>query len=136
MLEEVLTSIHNWFEHDAIYGHFEIKGGSFVSFPPGFIADGQYFKVVGSVFNDGLHAYPASDLEDEEFEGAVYALAVPKRLIALADEIEQWVAKHPASEYTSESFGGYSYTKAVDGTGAPMGWKGAFRSRLNEWRKL
>ena len=37
---------------------------------------------------------------------------------------------------TAESFGGYSYTKATDANGAPIGWHKAFASRLNEWRKL
>ena len=40
------------------------------------------------------------------------------------------------SPYTSESFGGYSYTKATDANGAPIGWQKAFASRLNKWRKL
>lgn len=136
MLEEILDHIHNWFEVEIVRGHFSIEGGSFVSLQPGLLRDGQYFRIVGSVFNDGLHVYPGEDLADEEFEGEVWALAVPKAVQDLAEEIGEWRASHPESVYTSESFGGYSYSKATDAGGAPMGWRGAFRGPLNRWRKL
>ena len=54
---------------------------------------------------------------DERFEGAVWALAVPPAVIALAGEITEWQEKNGEavlSPYTSESFGGYSYTRATD----------------------
>ena len=39
--------------------------------------------------------------------------------------------------FTSESFGGYSYTKATDSaTGQPATWETVFRSQLNPYRKL
>jgi hypothetical protein len=77
-------------------------------------------------------------LTDEVFEGAVWAMAVPPTLIALAAEIKAYNDSDAgkASPYTSESFGGYSYTKATDANGAPIGWQKAFASRLNKWRKL
>ena len=87
---------------------------------------------------DGVHQYPAADLTDEVFHGAVWAMAVPPTLIALSAEIEEYNKSDAgkASPYTSESFGGYAYTKATDANGAPIGWQKAFASRLNKWRRL
>ena len=65
-------------------------------------------------------------------------MAVPPALIELATEIEEYNNSDAgkASPFTSESFGGYAYTKATDANGSPIGWKKAFASRLSKWRKL
>ena len=65
-------------------------------------------------------------------------MAVPPTLIAISAEIEEYNKSDAgkASPYTAESFGGYSYTKATDANGAPIGWQKAFASRLNKWRKI
>ena len=139
MLEQVLMNIRNWFTVDGgIHsGTFTIKDGG-ITLP--FLADGQYFRICGSVFNDGLHLYPASDLKTETFEGTVWALTVPQAVIDLAAEIEAWQKKNgdaSVSPYQSESFGGYSYSKATDSaSGGAVTWQSAFRSRLNNYRKL
>ena len=139
MLEQVLMHLKNWFLvpggiHE---GTYTIEDGG-ITLP--FLANGQYFRIVGSVFNDGLHQYPASDLKAETFEGTVWALAVPQAVIELAAEIEAWQKKNgeaSVSPYQSESFGGYSYSKATDSaTGGALTWQSAFRSRLSAWRKL
>lgn len=140
MLEQVLTHIHNWFQTGICPGTYTIEDGG-ITLP--FLQDGQYFRICGSVFNDGLHRYGPDMplLEDEIFTGAVWALAVPKAVVELADEIAAWREKYGAvmdSPYTSESFGGYSYSKASgagDSTGSG-GWQSAFRARLNPYRKL
>ena len=58
----------------------------------------------------------------------------------LAKEIEAWEAKNgevASGVYQSESFGGYTYTKATDAaTGGAMSWQSVFRSRLSAWRKI
>lgn len=139
MLEQVLMHLKNWFLvpggiHE---GTYTIEDGG-ITLP--FLANGQYFRICGSVFNDGLHQYPASDLKAETFEGTICALAVPQAVIELATEIEAWQAKNgdaSVSPYQSESFGGYSYSKATDSaSGGAVTWQSAFRSRLNAWRKL
>lgn len=138
MLAEICAELRNYFDvpNGRHFGKFEISGGSIA--PLDFLQEGQYFRIVGSVFNDGVYQYPATSLTDEVFEGAVWAMAVPPTLIALAAEIEEYNKSDAgkSSPYTSESFGGYSYTKATDASGAPIGWKKAFASRLNQWRKL
>lgn len=140
MLEQVLSEIHNWFQRDIVSGTYTIQDGG-ITLP--FLRDGQYFRIMGSVFNDGLHRYRTDmePLEDETFTGAVWALAVPKAVVELAGEIATWQEKYRVvieSPYTSESFAGYSYTKASgagDSTGSG-GWQAAFRARLNPYRKL
>ena len=138
ILTEICAELRNYFEvpNGRHFGKFEISGGSIA--PLDFLQEGQYFRIIGSVFNDGVHQYPASDLTDEVFHGAVWAMALPHSLIALSAEIEEYNKSDTgkASPYASESFGGYSYTKATDESGAPIGWKKAFASRLNKWRKL
>ena len=139
MLEQVLMNIRNWFTvAGGIHsGTFTIEGGG-ITLP--FLADGQYFRICGSVFNDGLHQYNVLDLVDETFNGTIWALAIPKAVIELADEIQKWQEKNgesSTSPYQSESFGGYSYSKATDAeTGGAVTWQSAFRSRLNAYRKL
>lgn len=139
MLEQVLMNIRNWFPvKGGIHsGTFTIKDGG-ITLP--FLADGQYFRIIGSVFNDGLHQYPAAGLVDEEFSGAIWALAIPPAVVDLADEISNWQAKNgeaSTSPYQSESFGGYQYSKATDAeTGGAVTWQSAFKKQLSAWRKI
>ena len=139
MLEQVLMNIRNWFTVDGgIHsGTFTIKDGG-ITLP--FLADGQYFRICGSVFNDGLHQYNVLDLVDETFNGTIWALAIPKAVIELADEIQKWQEKNgeaSVSPYQSESFGGYSYSKATDAeTGGAVTWQSAFKQQLSAWRKI
>ena len=138
MLEQVLRHLNNWFLVDIHEGTFTVENGS-ITLP--FLQTNQYFRICGSVFNDGLHLYPAADLTDETFTGMVWALAVPKTVVSLAEDIAAWEEKNGeavASPYQSESFGGYSYTKRSAGSdgNALNGWQGAFKGRLNDWRKL
>ena len=138
MLEQVLRHLNNWFLVEIHEGTFTVENGS-ITLP--FLLTNQYFRIAGSVFNDGLHKYPAVDLTDETFTGTVWVLAVPKAVVALAEDIAAWEEKNGeavASPYQSESFGGYSYTKRSAGSDSSTlnGWQYAFRGRLNDWRKL
>lgn len=138
MLTEICAELRNWFvvPNGVHVQTYTISGGSIA--PLDFLQDGQYFRIVGSVFNDGVYQYPAASLTDEVFEGAVWAMSLPPDLIALSAEIEEYNKSDAGkpSPFTSESFGGYAYTKATDANGAPIGWKKAFASRLNKYRKL
>ena len=135
-LTNLCAELRNYFETKKRFGTFTISGGSIS--PSDFLQDGQYFRIVGSVFNDGVHRHPAHDLTDETFDGAVWAMAVPPAVIDLATEIEEYNKSDVGkpSPFTAESFGGYSYTKATDANGTPIGWQKVFASRLNRWRKL
>jgi len=144
-LTELCQELHNWFvrsDADKHSGTFTIENGNITA---DFLLQGQYFRVMGSVFSDGVHQYPAADLTDETFDGAVWALAIPAPVIKLAQEIQAWRDKYEnansaaMSPFNSESFGGYSYSKSGAGAASASGatgWRGAFRSQFNRWRKL
>lgn len=139
MLENVLRHLKNWFLvpggiHE---GTYTTEGGG-IDLP--FLQNGQYFRICGSVLNDGLHCYPCEDLKTETFTGTVWALAVPQEVVCLGEEIFRWQQKYGEASvglYQSESFGGYTYNKVTDPkNGGAVTWEVAFRKRLNQWRKI
>ena len=149
MMDQICNHIHNWFaDETGIHaGTWTIQGG--VIDLTGIVAEGQYFRIVGSALNDGVYKYPidatdeAQALADETFTGEIWAMKVPRALRALETEIRAWLDKygeHAMSPYQSESVVGvYSYARASGGgSGGSDGgtWQGAFRARLNPWRKL
>lgn len=147
MLEKVMRFVNNRFDRDgdgiaigSLYGEFQASGGTMAV--PG-LKDGQWFWIECSSLNDGLHQYPADDLEDETFEGRVVFLRVPRAFQELCADIEAWTAENAKAldgPYDSESFGGYSYNKARGGSQgnetALDGWKLHFAAELRPYRKL
>ena len=141
MLTELCQEVRNWFVRDVHSGTFEIEGGTITA---DFLVPGQYYRIVGSIFNDGVHQFGNEPLKDEEFDGAVWAMAIPEPVVELSNEIDEWRKKYEApdgqamSPYMQESFDGYSYNKgsASSGNSSFSGWKTAFASRLNMWRKI
>lgn len=142
-LDEVCGFLRNWFTvpNGVHVGTYTVVDGT-LTLP--FLQSGQYYRIIGSVFNDGIHRYGAFDdkLAPESFHGAVWALAVPQAVISIAREIEEWNAQNAAtvaSPYQSESFGGYSYSKAApsgSGTQKTLTWRNVFAAKLARWRKL
>ena len=136
MLEAMLTHLHNWFpaKDGKHAGAFVIASG--VLSPDVRLVSGQYYRIRGSVFNDGLHRVDGVEaLTDEEFTGEVWALAIPKAVQELAEEIAAWRESNPETDKTSESFGGYSYSRGQSASGGVGGWQAAFSGRLNAWRR-
>ena len=151
MLTEICQYLKNWFDRDKpkYYGKFIISGGNIESYNDGDMGmiDGQYFRIMGSLLNDGVYQYPPEGLKDETFEGAVWFMAIPPTVIALSEDINAWQAKYGGvdgtamSPFQSESFGGYSYSKSGSGyrdssDGGDGGWQSAFANRLKPWRKV
>lgn len=137
MLTEICAELRNWFvvPNGVHTGTFEISGGTVA--PLNFLSKNQYFRIVGSVFNDGVYQYPISGLTDEVFDGAIWAMAVPNEVVKISEEARSYTESSGAvSPYTSESFGGYSYSKATDSSGVPLTWEKAFANRLRKWRKI
>lgn len=130
MLYETMQECNNYFVCDVLYSDFEVSEGK-LTLP---LLDGQYFIVHGSVLNDGLHQYGDTDLKDETFTGCIHVCKIPQAFINLASEIKEWRDKYE-TPFTSESFEGYSYSKASGKSGA-LTWQDNFRSRLNAWRKV
>ena len=144
MLTELCHELKNYFlrdrEADIHTGTYTISGGEIE--PLDFLIDGQYFRIVGSVLNDGVYKYGElnGELQDETFEGAVWAMAVPPSVVALAAEIETWCETNADainSPYQSESFGGYSYNKG-SGVGGGNGatWQTQFSEKLKNYRRI
>lgn len=139
-LSELCQELKNWFcdpETDVHSGTFTIEDGVL---PLSFLQEGQYFRIVGSVFNDGVYQYGVTPLHDETFTGTVWAMRIPPSVIALATEIEEWLEKNGeiiSSPYQSESWGGYSYSlKTIASGSSTFDWRTVFAQNLNRWRKL
>lgn len=142
ILTEICEYLNNYFWEKKISGNFTISDGAIEAIG---LKDGQYFRIIGSTFNDGVHIYPATDLKDEEFEGSVWAMAVPATVIAIASDIKEWQTKYGGADsdamspFNSESFAGYSYSKSGSGnanSGSNITWQDVFGGRLNKYRKL
>lgn len=150
MLEAVCAYIHNYFEDTIYTGTFTIKDGAPYDFPK--MITGTRFRIMGSLLNDGVYTFATSAiwdddaekevrLQDETFKGRIVIMRVPQRLIRLVKEdMAEYQQKYGKVEspYTSESFGGYSYTKASGGSdsGGSADIFTVFHRRLNEWRKI
>ena len=144
VLTEICDYLNNYFWVKKIEGSFTIENGT-IEVPA--LQQGQYFRIVGSTFNDGVHKYPitaSTRLTDETFSGSVWAMAVPNTIIALAADIKEWQAIHgkadseALSPFNSESFSGYSYSKSGNSVsgGTATTWQDVFAGRLNKYRKL
>jgi len=138
MIADLCKELNNWFDYKRLFGTFTVSNGS-LSIPGA--QDGQYIRICDSVFNDGVYGYPVSGLKDETFDGVIWLLAIPQEVVDLSKQIDEWqneYAEDMRSPYQSESFGGYSYTKASaqgsDGTGTT--WVDIFADQLKKWRKI
>lgn len=162
MMTELCQNLRNWFDRDQKkwHGRVTIRNNAITSFQndrlqttaaePLELVENQYFRIIGSLFNDGVHKYldPEDQLVDETFSGSIWAMAVPPAVVALCQDIEAWQEKYGSldgalmSPFSSESFMGYSYTKSQSANGgsnsnsANISWENMFTSRLNAWRKI
>lgn len=145
---EVCQYLRNWFDKNQpkYYGNIAITNGA-LSETYG-LKSGQYFRIIGSTLNnDGVYQYPITTLTDETFNGAILGMGLPKAFIALLNDIEAWKTKYASADsaamspLSSESFGGYSYSKSSGGTvdtskDKSGTWQGVFGARLAPYRKM
>lgn len=150
MISELCKELRNWFDRDQphLHGAFEIKNGVIQDEDfTDIIKTNQYFRITGSIFNDGVYQYNDElELTDELFVGSVNLMAIPSEVLSLSEDIDAWKEKYlnldseAMSPFNSESFGGYSYSKSgAGGSDSGFGsstWQGVFASRLNKWRKI
>lgn len=148
MLTELCAEIRNYFlrdyRKDIHAGTFTVSGGGIEALS--FLQNGQYYRIVGSAFNDGVWKYGEvnSSMKDETFSGAVWAMAVPPAVIALSEEIDNWVEANSdvlSSPFQSESFGGYSYVKGSGHVGSSgrntvYSWQDQFSAKLSPYRRI
>ena len=143
---EVCSYLKNWFDRNQpkYFGNVSIINGALSETYD--LKVGQYFRIVGSTLNEGVYQYPITTLTDETFDGAIWGMSLPKAFIALLNDIEAWKTKYASADsaalspYSSESFGGYSYSKSSgsnDTTTDKSGtWQGVFGARLAPYRKM
>lgn len=140
MLGEVCAYLRNYFYYgEPMIGKIEIANGALIE--PYGLKVNQYFRIVGSMFNDGVYQYPLTTLKDEVFDGAIRGMAVPSELISLISDIDAWQTKYGQSvnsPYAAESISatGYSRSKGSADSVGSIGWQNAFSKRLARWRKL
>lgn len=154
-ITEICADIRNYFPPskkrlDKSYIHsgtFTISSNSIT--PLDFIKEGQFFRIVDSDLNNGVYQNTPESLSiltDEEFEGEIWEMAVPRSFLDLCKDIDEWRKANESADsinmspFTSESFGGYSYSKGGSSSGEYGGnsvsWQSQFSKRLNIWRKI
>lgn len=151
MLTEICQELRNWFDRDRPkwFGQIRISDQAiFCDNAPVTLVEGQYYRIIGGLFNEGVHKAGDSEdvLKDEAaFDGAVWSMGVPQAVIDLDEKISDWLGLYGTEllkPYQSESFGsgGYSYSKGSGGSsssnGGSDGWEAVFASELNRWRKI
>lgn len=146
-MTELCAELRNYFDRDLpkYFGDFVIENNEIQLTGDMELLSGQFFRITGSVFNDGVFQYGVDELTDEVFHGSVRAMAVPPAVIALLGEINEWEGKYQdivMKPYSSESITGvYDYTRA-SGTGSnnsalpTVTAFDMFASKLNKWRKI
>ena len=108
MLEAILSHLNNWFAAPGgrHRGTFRIDCGVLEA---GFLREGQYFRIRGSVYNDGLHraagrAVPASTSDEAGVESGD---------IAHGAGAEEEGGRDPLSRLRDETFTGEIWALAV-----------------------
>lgn len=125
---DVCHAVNNWFADKKIIGEIKIEDGTLSVDTEGY----KYIRIINSKLNDGVYDVTAMELTDEDFDGAVWLLKLPRPFLTLCERIELWQTANEGKElFQSESFGGYSYSRAADATS----WQGIFRNDLDGWRK-
>lgn len=144
-MEFVMQEINNYFYKTVEKNEFSINEGK-VKVKGNYFPD-QFIKIEGSIMNDGIYkilSFENQEIKientiDEEFEGAIYGLAIPKDFIELIKEIEEYQKMNPISKSNviSESYlNGYSYTMATNSNGQISGWQDVFKSKLDTYRRV
>lgn len=145
-MTDLCRELNNWFDRERRhFGTFAVSGGKLSGFDDKLKA-GQFYRIIGSTFNDGVHQYGADGaLTDESFDGAVWEMFVQSDVLRLAADIKAWretyeAADSPAlSPYSMESYGGYMYQMRGGMMDAGMGtvtWQSVFAARLSPFRKF
>lgn len=137
MLENLCRECRNYFVRgieDIHPGTYTVEGG--IMSPVDFLADGQYYRIVGSVNCDGIYRWPEVPLYEGALQCVIWAMRVPSDFVDLALEVESWCKSEEGkpTAFTSESFGGYSYSRAMV-NGKLAGWRVAFADRLAPFRR-
>lgn len=147
MLTEICQWIKNWFDlksDHTPYGHYS---GTITISNSVISIDGEtldiptdHFRLIDSFKNNGVHKV-GDKLTDETFNGSLWLMVIPEKLLALAADMKQWDTDYGSASkapFLSESHKGYSYTKASgnSGSGTSSSVLEAFAGELATWRKI
>ena len=138
----VSREIRNFFAITSESGDFTVEN-SVIKLSGKYLL-GQYILISGSILNDGVYlpTKPLCTLEgarDEQFNGTVYGLSIPRDFLDLCGEIKEFMESDAgkASSLSSETvIGVYSHTRGTKDDGSPVTWKDVFAGRLNRFRKM
>ena len=152
MLTQVCQELRNWFDRGLpkYSGIVHIDNGVVtVDGETPSLQTGQHYRLIGTVFNDGVHVWgDTQDLTPEaDVDATLWEMRIPPVVVDLANDIAAWQDKYGGvgsenmSPFSSESFDGYTYSKASGGSstgggGSTVDWRSAFAARLNRWRKI
>ena len=128
----VMRQVRNFFVRGYMDGEFIIGGGVLTPEPPA-----HFVAITGSAFSDGVYSvfdgFPSS--ASGKFTGRVWLLHPPDDFLALCQQISAYDDQNPVGAMQSESFGEYSYTRAVGNSGA-IPWQTAFAQQLAPYRRM
>ena len=142
-MKRVLDYLNNYFYRWGERGKFKIENGTINVERT--LLKGQYVAIKGSVLNDGVYRVEnylngvatLTGMENEEFEGIVLSLAIPKELMDMPTKIDEYEKEVPiTNNIVSESYGNYSYTMATNSNGEKMTWKDVYANDLKPYRKM
>ena len=145
-LSRICANLRNYFiqvGQDVYTGTYTVNNHDITPSSP--LIDGQYFRVVGSVLNDGVYLYGNAEsmakLKDETFDGAIWAMRVPQSFLDLVDDYDRLNAKVEelalvSAGFASESFDGYSYTLSSGAPAELLQWKSRLDAELNQYRRI
>lgn len=137
MLFEAMSYCKNWFVTEIHKGNISIQDNTInlngKEFTPNAYTD--FLRLIGGHTNEQMFD-SSKVLENDEFEGEIWELAPPQEFIKLCDKIREWNDENKPNDKTSESFGGYSYSKATNNNGVPLTWQDVFAKELRAYKKI
>lgn len=144
MLTEILTEIRNYFCVSEYVGSFNLSNKTITLNNTIVPKVGQYIYInsalnrsickVTSVTNNAFLLDSDTVLSDDEIT-YIALLKIPPQIISLSNEIMDWQTKNGNTSLISESFAGWSGTRA-QGKNGNLTWKEMFGDRLKPWRRM
>jgi hypothetical protein len=138
MLNEILGYLNNRFIVSVERSTFTLASNK-ITMASNYLV-GQYIYIKDSVLNDGVYLIISKndteytlqgDTLNEVFSGVILGMAIPKDLLALTQEISDYVAKQKHG-VSSESIDDYSIAYSADS----QNWTKVFGHRLSRYRKI
>lgn len=145
-LTDLCRKTRNWFDKKRHFGIFDLDSEL------DFACEGQFYRLIGDVTADGqcLYVDYVCTYTDGNFKvygaetahgilnGAIWEMSVPTDFLELYEKMTAWEEKNADilnSPFQSESFGGYSYSRASGKNGSLTVWDN-FADEIARYQKL